>query len=119
MAVKVQAPGAQLVSQADAGSVTSQRRLTRDVVTISTSEGPPGVYRVHISAADVGSRVALRRVLDDGREGLGDVLGELLSWSAGTLVVRTADGAEVGVEERHLLAGRLIPPRPVRRTATP
>ncbi|HVE62815.1 MAG TPA: hypothetical protein VNB94_03290 [Mycobacteriales bacterium] len=86
-------------------------------MTIPSSGSAAEPYRVHISPADVGRRVALRRVLDDSRDGLGDVLGDLISWHAGVLVVRTRSGDEAHVEERHLLAGRLIPPAPRRRTA--
>ncbi len=86
------------------------------MITITSSEGASGPYTVRISPADVGQRVSLRRVLDDGREGLGDVLGDLVSWAGGMLVVRTRDGSETHVAERHLLAGRLIPPAPARRT---
>ena len=47
-------------------------------------------YELSISAADVGSRVSVRRKLPEG--GLGDVLGELTGWSDGALTVRRKDG---------------------------
>ncbi len=59
----------------------------------------------------------MRRVLDDGREGLGDVLGDLVSWADGRLEIRTKDDRVVGVEESAMVSGRRIPPPPVRRSA--
>jgi hypothetical protein len=67
------------------------------------------VYRVTVTPADVGSRVTLRRALPDG---VGDVVGELLSWSAGELSVRRRDGSVVVVPESALLAARVVPPAP-------
>jgi N-acetylglutamate synthase len=65
-----------------------------------------------LTPADVGSRVMLRRALPGG--GYGDVLGELLRWSAGRLLVRTRTGVEVEVAERAMVAGKRIPPAPHR-----
>jgi hypothetical protein len=67
------------------------------------------VYRVTVTPADVGSRVTLRRALPDG---VGDVVGELLSWSSGELSVRRRDGSVVVVPESALLAARVVPPAP-------
>ncbi|HVF18954.1 MAG TPA: hypothetical protein VNA14_01765 [Mycobacteriales bacterium] len=71
---------------------------------------------MHITRADVGSRVAVRRVLDDGRTGLGDVLGELVAWTDDGLDIRTREGHLVRVAEERMLSGRLIPPPPARRS---
>ena len=84
-------------------------------MTIAIEDRPQGPYRVHISPADVGRRVAVRRILDDGREGLGDVLGELTAWSDGSLEIRTRDGQTVRISEALVLSGRTIPPPPPRR----
>jgi hypothetical protein len=69
------------------------------------------VYRVAVTPADVGSRVSLRRAVPGG---VGDVVGDLLSWADGVLVVRRRDGASVSVAEADLVAGRVVPPPPVR-----
>ena len=71
-----------------------------------------GVYRVAVTPADVGARVSLRRVVPDG---VSDVVGDLLSWSAGTLSVRRRDGSVVAVAEADLVAGKVVPDPPVRR----
>jgi hypothetical protein len=68
-----------------------------------------GVYRVAVTPADVGSRVSVRRVLRDGREGVGDVVGSLESWASGVLAIRRRDGSVVSVAESDLLAARVVP----------
>jgi GNAT superfamily N-acetyltransferase len=68
-------------------------------------------YELSISAADVGSRVSVRRKLPEG--GLGDVLGELTGWSDGALTVRRKDGTSVRIAETDLVAGKVIPARRV------
>ncbi len=64
-----------------------------------------------ISAADVGSRVSIRRRLPDGM--LSDVLGELTGWSDGTVTVRRKDGTTVRIQETTVVAGKVVPPRRV------
>lgn len=59
-----------------------------------------------VTPADVGSRVTLRRAVPDG---VGDVVGELLSWSGGVLSVRRRDGSVVTVDEASLVAARVVP----------
>lgn len=80
-----------------------------------------GHYVLAVTPADVGARVSLRRRLAappaDGREVYGDVLGDLLAWTGGELLVRTRDGAEVRIEEATLVAGKKIPPPPPPRRA--
>lgn len=68
-------------------------------------------YELSITAADVGSRVSVRRKLPEG--GLGDVLGELTGWSGGVLTVRRKDGSSVDVAEADLVAGKVVPARRV------
>jgi hypothetical protein len=60
-----------------------------------------------VTPADVGARVTLRRALP---EGVGDVVGDLLSWSDGVLAVRRRDGSVVEVAEDSLVAARVVPP---------
>jgi hypothetical protein len=61
---------------------------------------------VAVTPADVGSRVTLRRAVPDG---VGDVVGTLLSWSSGVLSVRRRDGSVVAVDEATLVAARVVP----------
>ncbi|MCA1824869.1 MAG: hypothetical protein LC640_11550 [Frankia sp.] len=61
--------------------------------------------------------MSIRRKLTDGRTGLGDVVGELVSWSAGIVTVRRRNGALVEVAEDTMLAGKRVPPQP--RTRVP
>ncbi|HVE99254.1 MAG TPA: hypothetical protein VNA12_08750 [Mycobacteriales bacterium] len=72
------------------------------------------MYRIRITPADVGRRVSVRRRLVDGRDGLGDVVGDLIGWTSGVLTVRTRGPQDVTVAEEHLVAGRVIPPAPRR-----
>jgi hypothetical protein len=58
-------------------------------------------------------RVSLRRALPDGR--MTDLLGELLSWGAGSVRVQTRDGAVHEVAEDDVVAVRRVPPPPERR----
>jgi ribosomal protein S18 acetylase RimI-like enzyme len=71
-------------------------------------------YELSVRPADVGSRVALRLRLPEG--GMTDVLGVLEDWDAGVLRVRRRDGTVTEVPAEALVAGKLIPPAPVRRT---
>ena len=71
-----------------------------------------------IGPGDVGSRVSVRHRLPSGR--LTDVIGHLESWSEGRLVVRRGDGATTQVDERDVVAGRVVPPAPpARRPGVP
>ena len=66
-----------------------------------------------LADADVGRRVVLRRRLPDGR--LGDLLGVLQSWDAEQVVVRDRFGHDTVVARGDVVAGKRIPPAPVRR----
>jgi hypothetical protein len=57
--------------------------------------------------------VSLRRRLPGG--GLGDVLGELVSWSDGLVRVRARDGAVHEVAEDDVVAAKRIPAPPAPR----
>lgn len=67
-----------------------------------------------ITPADVGSRVSVRRVLRDGRDGLGDVVGDLLAWDETGLSVRRRDGSVVAIAEADVVAAKVVPPAPPR-----
>ena len=70
-------------------------------------------YTRDVGPGDSGVRVSLRRSLPEG--GLGDVLGDLLSWADGQVLVRRKDGSVVEVAEADVVAAKRIPPPPVRR----
>lgn len=69
------------------------------------------VHRV--TPADVGRRVSVRRVLDRATGSVGDVLGTLLSYDDGVLVVDGRAGP-ASIDERDVLASRTVPPPPRR-----
>ena len=84
-------------------------------------QGSP-LYRVALTRADVGARVVVRRRLPDAAPGeppLGDVLGDLESWSEGVLAVRTRTGEVVEVAEETVVAAKRVPPPPPRRQPAP
>jgi N-acetylglutamate synthase len=70
-------------------------------------------YVVDVGPGDSAVRVTVRRRLPEG--GLGDVLGELLSWADGCLVVQRRDGTKVTIDEADVVAAKRIPPPPERR----
>ncbi len=69
-------------------------------------------YERSLGAADVGARVMVRRRLPGGQ--YGDVLGELLSWSA-EVAVRDRHGVTHVMPIEDVVAGKRIPPAPGRR----
>ncbi|MDJ0343833.1 GNAT family N-acetyltransferase [Streptomyces sp. H10-C2] len=74
---------------------------------------------VRISPADVGKRVSVRRVLEiaDGQPTFSDTIGVLASWDEGVVCVTRRDGETVRIAESSLVAGKVVPPAPVRRGA--
>lgn len=70
---------------------------------------PRYVHRV--TPDDVGTRVSVRRWLDDDQTEAGDVLGQLLAYEDGTLTVDGRDGP-VTFPESTVLASRTVPPPP-------
>jgi len=73
-----------------------------------------------LSDADVGRRVVVRRVLGPdergpGGEGLTDVIGVLEKAEAEALHVRPAAGAVIRIPLRSVVAGKVVPARPVTR----
>jgi GNAT superfamily N-acetyltransferase len=69
---------------------------------------------VAISPADVGARVSVRRRLADGS--MTDAVGMLLRWAGGTLAVARKDGTVTEIAEATLVAGKRVPPAPLRAT---
>jgi GNAT superfamily N-acetyltransferase len=67
---------------------------------------------VTITPRDVGARVSVRRRLPDGT--MTDAVGMLLRWSDGTLAVARKDGTVTEISEETLLAGKRVPPTPLR-----
>ncbi len=65
---------------------------------------------VHITQADVGQRVSLRRRLPTGE--YSDVVGVLESRSGKRLQVRRRTGELVEVPEEIVVAGKVVPPQP-------
>ena len=77
------------------------------------------VSRVALDPGDAGARVVVRRRRPDAAPGeppLGDVLGDLVSWADGVLVVRTRSGELVEVAEDAVVAAKRVPPPPARRS---
>ncbi len=78
-------------------------------------EGPARVtirYRNRLTRDHIGSRVVVRRWVDDDERGLvpSDVLGILEGWgNDGVLEVRTRHGDLVAIHERHILAAKTVP----------
>ena len=67
---------------------------------------------MRLGPGDVGARVVVRRRLADGM--LGDVLGELVSWSP-EVVVRDRHGDLVRFPTVDVVLGKRVPPAPARR----
>ena len=73
--------------------------------------------KIHITPSDLGRRVSVRRILgsSEGRPMFGDVIGVLTSWDGGVLTVVDRAGEAVAISQDTLVAGRPVPPAPVRR----
>jgi N-acetylglutamate synthase len=74
---------------------------------------------VTLSAADVGRRVVVRRVLPgergpSGGPAFSDVLGILESWEDEHLVVRRKDDSSVRIAHADVVAAKTVPPPPGR-----
>lgn len=81
---------------------------------VSKDRGARQVNR--ITPEDVGRRVSVRRRLtpEGGPAEFGDVVGELTGWDAGVLTITRKDGSIARVAEHTLVAGKVVPPVPVR-----
>lgn len=66
---------------------------------------------VRVTPADTGSRVTIRSLVRDPRDGpsMTDTVGVLESWTDGVLRIRKRSGEVVALDERTLVAGRTIP----------
>ncbi len=76
-----------------------------------------GRLEIHVTPADVGKRVSVRRVIGDagGRPAFSDTVGVLTSWSGGVLIITRRNGEAVRIEEASLAAGKVVPDAPARR----
>lgn len=72
-------------------------------------------YTRDVGPGDAGIRISLRRRLSEG--GLGDLLGELVSWTDGVVRIRDRHGTEHTVEEAAVVAAKRVPPAPPRRSS--
>ncbi|WP_042412328.1 GNAT family N-acetyltransferase [Streptacidiphilus anmyonensis] len=73
-----------------------------------------------LTPADLGRRVMVRRVVgfEEDRPQFSDTLGVLTSWDRGrgVLTVVNQAGADVELPEKALVAGKPVPPKPLRRS---
>ncbi|MFJ6568323.1 GNAT family N-acetyltransferase [Streptomyces sp. NPDC091292] len=76
-----------------------------------------GRLEVRITAADVGKRVSVRRVVQEPGDPLkfSDTVGVLTSWDNGVLMITRRTGEAVRIEESALVAGKVVPAAPARR----
>ncbi|MFJ3225697.1 GNAT family N-acetyltransferase [Streptomyces sp. NPDC086783] len=76
-----------------------------------------GRLEVRITAADVGKRVSVRRLNEDGdtEEKFTDTVGVLTSWDDGVLLITRRTGESVRIPESSLVAGKVVPSAPARR----
>lgn len=72
---------------------------------------------VRITPADVGKRVSVRQLAEptDGRPTFTDTVGVLASWDEGVVQITRRTGESVRIAESALVAGKVVPPAPVRR----
>lgn len=69
----------------------------------------------HVTRDDVGSRVSVRRWLDESAGDVGDVIGDLLTWGDDDVLhIRKRDDTIVAVPAAAVLASRVVPPPPPR-----
>ena len=78
-----------------------------------------GGFVVRITPADVGRRVSVRSRIDasDGEPTTTDTLGYLREWADARLTIEKRDATLVVLDERDLLAGKVIGDPPSRRAA--
>ncbi|WP_030929318.1 GNAT family N-acetyltransferase [Streptomyces sp. NRRL S-646] len=76
-----------------------------------------GRLEVRITAADVGKRVSVRRLIEPGvpEEKFTDTVGVLTSWDDGVLLITRKGGESVRIPESALVAGKVVPAAPARR----
>ncbi|WP_166021333.1 GNAT family N-acetyltransferase [Streptomyces chilikensis] len=71
----------------------------------------------HLTGSDVGKRVSVRRLAEDGAPGakFSDTVGVLTSWDDGVLSITRRNGERVRIDESALVAGKVVPPERARR----
>ncbi|MET8406946.1 GNAT family N-acetyltransferase [Streptomyces sp. NPDC005195] len=76
-----------------------------------------GRLKVHITTADVGKRVSVRQLIEDGGAGekFTDTVGVLTSWDDGVLLITRRGGESARIPESALVAGKVAPAAPARR----
>ncbi|MFJ2767749.1 GNAT family N-acetyltransferase [Streptomyces sp. NPDC087300] len=76
-----------------------------------------GRLEVRITPADVGKRVSVRRMsgAPEPAEKFTDTVGVLTSWNDGVVLITRRDGESVRIDERSLVAGKVVPAAPARR----
>ncbi|MBY8341359.1 GNAT family N-acetyltransferase [Streptomyces spinosirectus] len=76
-----------------------------------------GRLEVRVTAADVGKRVSVRRLIQSGvpEEKFTDTVGVLTSWDDGVLLITRKDGETVRIPESSLVAAKVVPAAPARR----
>lgn len=74
---------------------------------------------LRITPADVGKRVSVRQLagIVDGRPTFTDTVGVLASWDGGVVHITRRNGETVRIAASALVAGKVVPPAPVRRGA--
>src|SRR5882757_1796283 len=72
---------------------------------------------IRITPADVGKRVSVRQLVEitDGHPTFTDTVGVLASWDMGVVCVTRRTGETVEIAQAALVAGKVVPPAPVRR----
>ena len=78
-----------------------------------------GGFVVRITAADVGQRVSVRSRIQatPGEPSTTDTLGYLREWADARLTIEKRNGTMVVLDEKDLLAGKVIGDPPSRRAA--
>ncbi|MEU9110385.1 GNAT family N-acetyltransferase [Streptomyces sp. NPDC048483] len=76
-----------------------------------------GRAEVRITLADVGKRVSVRRLSGGGpgEAAFTDAVGVLTSWDEGVLSITRRNGETVRIDERALVAAKVVPAQPARR----
>lgn len=76
-----------------------------------------GRLEVRITTADVGKRVSVRSLIEQGPSGekFTDTVGVLTSWDNDVLRITRKSGENVRIAESALVAGKVIPSAPARR----
>lgn len=74
---------------------------------------------LRINRSDVGKRVSVRQLTEvrDGHPTFTDTVGVLASWDGGVVHITRRSGETVRIAESALVAGKVVPPAPMRRAA--